>query len=94
MELVWRAEALDALIAIREYIQEDNPPAAARVAARIRKTPSVLKRHPYLGREGRVPGTRELLVSGFPYIVAYQIVGNRIEIVTVRHTSRRWPKAF
>ncbi|MDB5571288.1 MAG: addiction module toxin, RelE/StbE family [Hyphomicrobiales bacterium] len=46
------------------------------------------------GRPGRVAGTRELLVAGAPYVVAYRVNGAVIDILGVLHTARRWPEAF
>jgi addiction module RelE/StbE family toxin len=76
MEIIWRASALNDLEAIREFIAQDNPPAAARVLAAIQTAVERLERHPPLGRAGRVNGTRELIVGSAPYIVAYRIVEN------------------
>jgi plasmid stabilization system protein ParE len=41
-----------------------------------------------------VAGTRELIVPDTRLIVAYREVGDRLDIVTVVHTSMRWPKDF
>ena len=72
------------------WIARDNPPAAGRVAARIKQATEQLADHPESGRSGRVPGTRELVVAGLPYIVVYRIRRGRIYIIRVLHTSRRW----
>jgi addiction module RelE/StbE family toxin len=73
------------------FIGRDNRRAAANVAARIRKAVARLADFPGLGRPGRVPGTRELVVEGTPYIVAYHAVDDQVEILRVLHGSRRWP---
>jgi toxin ParE1/3/4 len=39
-----------------------------------------------------LPGTRELIVSRYPYIIAYRERGTAVEILLVVHTSRRWPE--
>jgi hypothetical protein len=44
-----------------------------------------------MGRQGRVKGSRELLVSKTPFILPYRIRKNRIEILGVIHGNRRWP---
>ena len=41
--------------------------------------------HPSLGRAGRVPGTRELVVPDTPYLVPYRVRGMRIEILRIFH---------
>lgn len=52
---------------------------------------SQLEKFPFSGREGRVEGTRELVVPGLPYILPYRIEGEDIQIASVIHTSRKWP---
>jgi len=94
MEIIWRASALNDLEAVREFIAQDNPLAAARVLTAIRDAVDRLGRHPSLGRAGRVDGTRELIISNAPYIVAYRVVENQIRILAVIHTSRQWPRRF
>lgn len=37
-------------------------------------------------------GTRELVLAKIPYIIAYRVAENDIEILTVMHTAQRWPK--
>jgi toxin ParE1/3/4 len=94
MEITWRRAALNDLETIREFIAQDNPEAAARVHAAIRAAVDPLADYPILGRTGRVDGTRELIIAGLPYIVAYRVVDNQIRILSVIHTSRQWPRRF
>jgi toxin ParE1/3/4 len=77
-----------------EYISQDNPAAAAAVVTKIREAVRNLERHPALGRPGRVPETRELVIPDTPYIVPYRVKGKSVEILRVFHGSRRWPKRF
>ena len=66
-----------------------------RRLGRDERAVSALKRYPELGRSGRVAGTRELLVAGLPYLVVYRISpSHNIEILAVRHATRRWPQSF
>jgi toxin ParE1/3/4 len=41
-----------------------------------------------------VPGTRELVLPHFPYVIPYRVREQRIEILHVLHTSRKWPPGF
>jgi toxin ParE1/3/4 len=72
MEIIWRSAALNDIESIREFIAQDNPEAAARVHSAIGVAVERLAEHPNLGRVGRVEGTRELIISSVPYIVAYR----------------------
>lgn len=68
--------------------------AAQRVVERIQVAVEHLASQPSLGRQGRVPGTRELVVPGTPFIIPYRVREETIEILDVLHAARRWPPAF
>ena len=92
MEIIWRRGALRDLEAARRYIAQDNPAAANRMREAIMTAVRRLADHPALGRPGRVENTRELIVAGTPYIVAYTVIGGEIMILSVIHGARRWPE--
>jgi toxin ParE1/3/4 len=95
MILVWSPEAIDDLVALRAYIEQDNPLASQRIAAHIvHNVETLLPSSPEIGRPGRVPGTRELVIPRTPFIVPYRVVGNTIQILRVFHGARRWPELF
>jgi toxin ParE1/3/4 len=90
----WLRRALINLDEEAEYIARDNPDAAARIVERIAASVERLAAHPALGRSGRVPGTRELILPGTPYIVPYRIRGNTVEVLRVFHAARKGPANF
>jgi len=94
MRVKWLRTALANLDAEAEYIAQDNPSAALRTVAAITEAVDLLRRHPALGRAGRVLGTRELVVPNTPYIVPYRIRNRQVEILRVFHAARRWPSKF
>jgi len=51
----------------------------------------LLAQYPLMGREGRVRGTRELVIIGSPFIVVYRVTKTRIEILRLLHGARLWP---
>ena len=77
-----------------EYIAQDNPLAAVHVGDEIERQVEILLQHPKIGRAGRVKGTRELVIVGTPYIVAYSIKGEIIHILRVLHGAMDWKKHF
>lgn len=83
MRVKWLEVALDSLIAEAEYISKDSPAAAARTVDAIVNAVENLKRFPASGRPGRVPGTRELVVSRMPYIVPYRVRSDTVELLLV-----------
>jgi toxin ParE1/3/4 len=92
MRIGWLPEAVHDLVEIRCYIAEAHPAAAAQVAKRILDTVAYLSEHPGIGRAGRLPSTRELVIPGLPYIVPYRVKGGEIEILGVLHAAQEWPK--
>ncbi len=90
MKIVWLRRALANLEQEADYIGETDPAAAARVLARLREAVQRLADHPESGRPGRILGTRELVVSGLPYVIPYRVSGNQVQILRIFHTSRKW----
>jgi len=92
MKIKWLRKALLNLQEEAEYIALDSPDSARHVMVRILEQIDQLTEYPESGRVGRIAGTRELVVTGTPYIVPYRIKGNSIEILRVFHSARQWPK--
>jgi|SRR3990167_2353864 len=79
------------LESLYEYITQDNPAAAKKTILKVLDAIESLKAFPTIGRSGRLPYTRELVISGTPFIVIYQIKEDIIFVIRVYHASRRWP---
>ena len=94
MQIKWLLIALEDLAQAGEYIAQYNPDAATRVIKRIWKATRILAEQPGMGRPGRVQGTRELVVTGTPYIVPYRVAENTVQILRVMHAGRKWPNTF
>ncbi len=92
MRLVWTRRYLRELDAIGDYIAERNPRAAVKVVGVIHQTTArLLSENPHLGRGGEIEGTRELVIPGLPYIVAYRVTEKQVDILFVQHAAREWP---
>ena len=94
MRVRWKSAALKDLAEIAEYIAEENIQAARRVVSEIRRQSLILSRHTDIGRSGRVLGTRELVVTKFPYVIAYEVTQKSVDILAVIHASKLWPDFF
>ncbi len=70
------------------YIAADNPSAARAVYQKVVATAQHLADLPALGRTGQLPDTRELLVSGLPYLIVYRVHRDTIAVLAVPHTAR------
>lgn len=89
MTLVWEEDALSDLEGIIAYIAQDNPSATAETTKSIVVAVGHLEETPGIGRPGRVPNTRELVIPGTPYLVPYWVKRREIQILRVFHTTQR-----
>ena len=90
MKLAWTYPAIADRIAIFDYVDAENPRAAAELDEQFEAAARRLLDYPEIGRVGRVAGTRELVVNR-RYFLAYERSGDVIYITAVIHTSRQWP---
>ena len=88
--LEWRAMARADLLAIVDYISDDNPDAAQHLQDEIEAKASKLPEHPKLYRSGRVSGTREMVVRE-NYVVVYIEDARAVSILRVLHAAQQWP---
>lgn len=91
MRVRWLRAALRNLDEEATYIAADDPKAAQLVVQRILQAVATLAEHPEIGRPGRVPGTRELVVARTRYLIPYRVRGDAVQVLRVFHTSRRSP---
>ena len=91
MKVIWSRRAIRHLVYLREYIGKESDETPTLVATRILKAVELLASQPGIGRPGRVPGTRELVVPSTPYIVPYRVRGERVELIAVFHGRQKWP---
>lgn len=94
MPIHWTHRARRQFLAILDRMLADNPSTAERVYDALTDGISQLMTFPEMGRRGRVSGTRALVISSLPYIVAYRIRGGTVHILAVMHSSQRWPEQF
>jgi len=83
MRIVWSRRALQHLVAIRSYLAKNHPRAAPQVVARILESVDRLAGYPHRGPSGRAIGTRELVVSGTPYVIPYRVKEDRLQLIAV-----------
>lgn len=88
--LEWKATAIADLLAIIDYIADDNPDAAQSLKDEIEDKVARLPAHPQMYRAGRVDGTREMVVRP-NYIVVYAETPATVAILRVLHAAKQWP---
>ncbi|MGP5326780.1 type II toxin-antitoxin system RelE/ParE family toxin [Vreelandella titanicae] len=91
MKIKWLRRALNDLESIADYIALDNPIAALAMIDAIESVTDGLVDHPKRGRDGRMPGTRELVIPDTAYISVYRLKAGRVEILRVLHSAQNWP---
>jgi toxin ParE1/3/4 len=79
------------LEAIREYLEKHSPRGAFNVLTAIYAAVEFVRRHPAAPQLTNVPEVRAKIVHRYRFKIFYRVVpaDNAIEIVHVRHTSRR-----
>jgi toxin ParE1/3/4 len=91
----WTEQATRQLDQAHDYIALSNSEEVAdRITMQIVNSVQQLATFPMSGRSGRVPGTRELVISSTPFIAAYAIDQDRIVILAVYHGTQQWPEIF
>lgn len=90
VSLSWKQEAIADLLAIIDYISDDNPNAAQALKEDIEGKAFELPNHPRMYRTGRVNGTREMVVRP-NYVVVYAEDPTAVVILRVLHAAQQWP---
>jgi toxin ParE1/3/4 len=86
--LVFAEPAEHDLGGIIDHIALDSVAAAENVYRAIVAAAERLTDFPEMGRAGRLPDTRELPVTGLPYLIAYEVGAGVVTVLAVFHTSR------
>lgn len=96
MTVRWTRWANNEWLESLEYLELENPSAAARIGEAVVGVLVMLADHPYAGHVGKIAGTREFAVPRSPFIIGYEV--NRssdiLTVITVFDGRRRWPKSF
>ena len=94
MKVIWLDQAREDYDHQIDYIVERSPFAAADQGDLIVGQIESLADFPEKGRIGRKRGTRELIISGTPFIAIYRVRPrlDRIEISFLIHHAELWPK--
>jgi toxin ParE1/3/4 len=91
----WTQQATRQLDQAHDYITlSNNKEVAAGITLQIVNGVQQLAAFPMSGRAGRVPGTRELVISNTPFIVAYAIDKADIVVLAIYHSAQHWPESF
>jgi addiction module RelE/StbE family toxin len=90
--LEWSPRAGSDLLAIENFYADFSQVTAGRVIGEIRQSALRLETYPAIGRPGQVRGTRELVISSYPFTLVYRITGSRVRIGRVLHQHQKYPE--
>ena len=91
MRIVVTANAVSDISNIYSWIASDSVARASFVTSRIMDAiDHCIAPHPFIGKVGKIAGTREWVVQGLPYIVVYTVDTARetLTIAGVVHGAR------
>jgi toxin ParE1/3/4 len=93
VKVVWLKRARIERQKAIDYISRDSPQAALGQLDEIERQTDKLFDFPEIGRPGRKRGTRELVITGTPFLVVYRIhvKAAEVQILRLLHGAQRWP---
>lgn len=94
MQVEWLRTALNNLQDEAAYLALENPQAALAFVQQVRASVEQLALFPAMGREGRLPGTREWPMPDLPYLIPYRVRNNRLQVLRIFHTRQLQPRQW
>jgi toxin ParE1/3/4 len=94
MKLRWTPRAVADLEEISDYLAAASPQAWEHLLQRVERLTETILDFPLMGKAGLVPGTREFVLSGTPYILVFQLKDDSVVIVSVRDGRMRLPPSL
>lgn len=91
MKIRWTPRAVADLEEISDYLAAASPQAWEQLLQRLGRLTEAILDFPLMGKTGLVPGTREFVLSGTPYILVFQLKDDSVIIVSVRDGRMRVP---
>jgi len=73
---------------ISHYLKENHPHYRLPTLRKLYRKIQSLRQTPYIGKPGRIEGTREILFLPIPYIAVYRVEAESVEIWRVWHTAQ------
>ena len=95
MLILWSLHARQDLLEILAYFTSlEDVETGKSIVSRIILSVDRLAEYPLSGRQGRIAGTREILVRTLPYLLVYRNSPQSVEIARVFHTSKLFPESL
>ena len=94
MKLRWTPRAVADLEEISDYLIAVSPQAWEHLLLRVERLTEAILDFPLMGKAGLVPGTREFVLSGTPYILVFELKDDSVVILSVRDGRMRLPPSL
>lgn len=93
MKIIYTATFKNNLIEIKRYLKTTQPHLWSPTSSYIEEKIENILNNLYIGKEGTIVGTRELVFPKLPYYIVYKVIENSNELVILNifHTSRKYP---
>lgn len=75
---------------IMDHIAVDNPDAAIALDETFESKAERALTHPLQHKQGRYPGTREIVVHP-NYVMVFRITRDTVEFIRILHARQQWP---
>jgi toxin ParE1/3/4 len=89
MKVRYTLRARADLEAIYEYLEKQQHTAAQRLKSAIERQIGWLIHFPYMAPTTDEAGVRELTVARYPYKIYYEVAGEEVRVLHIRHARRR-----
>jgi toxin ParE1/3/4 len=89
MKVRYTLRARADLEAIYEYLEKQQPTAAQRLKSAIERQIGWLIHFPYMAPTTDEAGVRELTLARHPYKIYYEVAGEEVRVLHIRHARRR-----
>lgn len=87
--IIWTERVIRHLEAELDYYGRINPALAKELSIIIKDSIANISKMPGIGRPGKKIGTRELILNKYPYVLAYRVRNEALEILAIIHQSRK-----
>ena len=74
---------------IYEYLEQRQPAATQYIKSTIERHIEWLTNFPYMAPATDEAGVRELTLTRHPYKIYYEVAGEEVQILHIRHARRR-----
>ena len=94
VKVLWTKRSISNLEAELNYYGQINPNLAKELSNIVKDSIEKIQFMPGIGREGKKISYREYVLQKYPYIIAYRVRNNVLEVLAIIHQQRKNIKSF